>query len=441
MTRNTLESPAMSREKIYRSASQLFFFCFLAYACSYIGRKNFSACLPAMIEEAFITKSYAGYVTTAYMFFYGAGQLINGFVSARIKPQYMVGVGLCGATVCNFAMGLVPSPLLMPVIWGANGLFHSMLWAPIIRVFTDRLPAGRREKAGTNISVSCSLGAVLAFLLPAFVLRFAHWRVVFYVSGSVLLLALTVWVVGHGFLRKYIRMMDEACVRERAALRERAEAEAARENRATRKYSLFPVIFGTGLWIMLFCIFCNGALRDAVETWAPTFLSEQFGMDGSMAALTSVIIPLVSVTGTYAADWLNRRFIRNEVYTSCIMYGVGALCVGGLFLCRHTNPFICAVFMAIAVASMWGVNHMFLTVVPYRFSSLGLSSTISGFFNGAIYIATAACSAVYGILAETRGWNFLILVWLGVGLAGILFGLLSGGLWRKKRALLDEGKI
>jgi sugar phosphate permease len=276
-----------TEQRIHRSAKQLFLYCFLAYGCSYIGRKNFAACLPAMLDEGLLTETVGGYITTAYMLLYGMGQLVSGLVAARVKPQYMIGTGLLGAAICNACMGLVTEPWLMPVIWAGNGLFHSMLWAPIIRVFTDRMPPDRRAWAGTNIVASCSIGAVLAFLIPSLVLRLSGWRVVFLVSGGILFFALLVWVVGHRFLRGYVRMMDEACRVEREALRMMADAKAAAEHRKVKR-SLPAVILASGLWFLLLCLFCNGALRDGVETWAPTFLSASFGLDSSAAALIAV---------------------------------------------------------------------------------------------------------------------------------------------------------
>jgi sugar phosphate permease len=224
----------------------------------------------------------------------------------------MIGVGLCGAGLCNLAMGLIPSAGFMPLIWAFNGLFHSMLWAPIIRTFTDLLPTGRKEKAGTNISASCSVGAVLAFLLPGFILRFANWRVVFYISGGILLTAFLIWVVGNHFLAGYIRMMEEATRLERAAILQRAEMQAASDNRKVKR-SLLAVLISSGLWVVLFSLICNGALRDAVESWAPTFMADQFALDSSTAAIISVVIPIISITGTYFSNWLFLKKLKNEL--------------------------------------------------------------------------------------------------------------------------------
>jgi OPA family glycerol-3-phosphate transporter-like MFS transporter len=315
-----------------------------------------------------------------------------------------------------------------------------MLWAPIIRTFTDLLPAGRKEKAGTNIAASCSIGAVLAFLIPGLILKFGSWRSVFYISGGVLLTCFLIWVIGNRFLSGYIRMMEETTARERAILLEKAEAAAAAENRKVKR-SLPAILVASGLWAVLFGLVCNGALRDAVESWAPTFLKEQFGLDSSMANIITVIIPIISISGTYIANWMFLKLLKNELTTACIMFGIAALCVGGLFLCRDMNAILCAVFMAVAISAMWGANHMFLTVVPYHFAPLGVTAAVTGLLNSIIYFATALCAALYGVLADSFGWSIMILIWMGIGLAGTFFCLLFARFWGKKRVALDEGRI
>jgi sugar phosphate permease len=317
-----------------------------------------------------------------------------------------------------------------------------MLWAPIIRTFTDLLPAGRKEKAGTNIAASCSIGAVLAFLIPGIILKFGGWRTVFYISGGVLLTCFLIWVVGNRFLSGYIRMMEEATRQERAAILEKAESRNAAEGVTRRvKRSLPAIMLASGLWVVLFGLICNGALRDAVESWAPSFLKAQFGLDSSTAAIISVIIPIISISGTYIANWLHEKVLRNELRTAATMFAVAALCVGGLFLCRNANALLCAIFMAVAISCMWGANLMFLTTIPYHFATLDLSAAVTGMFNSMIYIATALSTFLYGVLSEQYSWNTMILVWLGIGTFGAVICLVFAKFWGKKAALLDEGKI
>ncbi|MBE6653636.1 MAG: MFS transporter [Ruminococcaceae bacterium] len=427
--------------RINRCATQLFLFCFLSYACSYLGRKNLAACVPDMIDEGFLTKDFAAVILPCFMLAYGAGQFINGIVGTKIRPKFMVAIGLGGATICSLAMGLAPVATIMPFIWALNGLFNSMLWAPLLRTVTNQLPIERRSGAGTGLNAACSVGAIMAFLIPGFLLSLGGWRFVFYMTAGILFACFLTWTLGNAALSKYTKMMDEACRIERAALIEKADAEAAAQNKKKRSRSLPAVIAASGLWVVVFGLFCNGALRDAVESWAPTFLSEKFNMDSSMAAITSVLIPIISLSGTYIANWLNEKFIRNELYTSFIMFAVAALCIGGLFACRNLHFLPCIIFMAVSVSCMWGANLMFLTTIPYHFATLDMSAAVTGMFNSMIYIATALSTFLYGILSERFGWNVMILVWLGIGAFGAVVCLVFARFWGKKAALLDEGKI
>lgn len=444
-TVSTASNGRWTQKQILSFANRLFWCCFLAYVCSYIGRKNFSACLPEMIGEGLLTKTFGGYITTAYMLVYGAGQLINGFLGSRYKPKYMIGVGLFGATICNLIMGLLQSAWPMPFVWAANGLFHSMLWAPIIRIFTDQIPDERRLWAGANIGASCCTGAVLAFFIPGIILEYSDWRCVFYVSAAILFVSFVVWVVGNKYLRGYTKLMDAVCASERAKLL--AEASMIDNSECTqkapnRKYSLIALMFASGIWLMLIGLICNGALRDGIESWVPTFLKEQFNISASRASFASVMVPLISLSGTYTANWLNYKYIKNELYTAGLMFAVATLAVVGVFFTREVNVFVCAFFLSLSTAAMWGSNHMFLTQLPYQFSTYGMSAALTGFLNSVIYFASAAGSCLYGILADLNNdWNIVIYVWLASGVVGTIFCYISGRSWAKKRDLTQEGKL
>lgn len=436
-------------KKIQRSATEIFLLCFMAYAVSYIGRQNFSACLPAMISDGTLTKVFGGYITTAYMLFYGSGQLLNGIIGSHVRPQYLIACGLCGAGIMNLCMGVCHLPWLMLIIWSLNGLFHSMLWAPMLRIFTDHLPTSRRYAAGVHIAASIPIGTVFAYLIPALMLRVATWRMVFLVCGSTLLAAFILWVACHLRLKAYISMMDAECRQRRSAEMQEAEGSTAGSTSAHASTSTTPatyhslpsVIVASGLLLVLLCLFCNGALKDAMTAWVPTFLVEQFHLSESSSALVSVIIPIVTVSGAYVSTWLNKRFLHNELYSSGVMFLASMLCILGVRFFGHLHPILCALFMAISISAMWGANTMFLTMLPYHFSRLGIVSSITGFLNCCAYFASAACSSLYGIAAEHVGWSQLVLIWLAIACLGILLCFISGRVWAKKVKKLDEGHL
>ena len=63
-----------------RDAQLLFLLCWFAYFTSYIGRLNYSSAMTAMIQEAVLAKSQAGFISMVYFFAYGIGQFCNGML-------------------------------------------------------------------------------------------------------------------------------------------------------------------------------------------------------------------------------------------------------------------------------------------------------------------------------------------------------------------------
>jgi hypothetical protein len=90
---------------------------------------------------------------------------------------------------------------------------------------------------------------------------------------------------------------------------------------------------------------------------------------------------------------------------------------------------------------MWGANTMFLTMLPYHFAGLGLTSSVTGFLNCCAYFASATFSSLYGLVAEWAGWSALIWIWIFISFLGILVCLVGGRIWGRKAKQLDEGTL
>lgn len=110
-----------------RDAQLLFLLCWFAYFTSYIGRLNYSSAMTAMIQEAVLTKSQAGFISMVYFFAYGIGQFCNGMLGDRFHPGKMIFVGLAIAAGANLCMGFVGGFGAMAVVWGINGYAQAMI--------------------------------------------------------------------------------------------------------------------------------------------------------------------------------------------------------------------------------------------------------------------------------------------------------------------------
>ena len=161
-----IESPKVAR--------LLFLLCWFAYFTSYIGRLNYSSAMTAMIQEAVLTKSQAGFISMVYFFAYGIGQFCNGMLGDRFHPGKMIFTGLAIAAGANLCMGFVSGFGAMAVVWGINGYAQAMIWPPVIRIFAEMVSREQKMKFCVNI-VSSQVVGTLA-LLPQFPDRYSWNR-------------------------------------------------------------------------------------------------------------------------------------------------------------------------------------------------------------------------------------------------------------------------
>ena len=75
-----------------KGAMQLFCICWLIYFCSYLGRLNYSSVMNELIGTV-MTKAQAGWVNTAFLVAYAAGQLINGMLAEKVSPRWFAAAG------------------------------------------------------------------------------------------------------------------------------------------------------------------------------------------------------------------------------------------------------------------------------------------------------------------------------------------------------------
>lgn len=418
----------MDQKYIKRGGFYVFLLGTMAYMFSYIGRMNYSACLNSMVGDGLFTTEFGGYISTAYMIVYGSGQMINGVFGRKFPSKYMVFFGLFGAGLMNVLMGLVGNRFAIMAVWAFNGLFMSMLWAPIIKAFAEWIEEKDRKKYAVWLSVSIPCGTIISYLIPAIYLDSSSWNTVFFICGGCLFFASAVWIVGTSLIGKYIKHMT--------SLFKERQAEALETVGDKNKVSLGSLIFGCALFIVMGGVMFNGSLKDALANWVPTYVVNTFGLSDSYSATISMIIPTITIFGTFIASKIDRRFFDNEVYTSAIMFLTATLTlVPVMFTAKigdELGGLLTTILIAIAISSMWGANTMFLSMVPYRFANVGMASAVTGFLNCFAYFSSALCSSVYGIVAENSGWNTVVGLWIAMGGGGFLLCALGGKLWKTK---------
>lgn len=410
-----------------RSGRTLFALCWLAYAVSYIGRLDFSSCMSMMVADGIFTTEFGGAVGTAFLACYGTGQLINGFAGDKVAPRTMIFIGLLGSGLMNVAMSFVGSASVAAVVWGMNGFFCSMLWAPVIRCFADYMTDKVRLSAGVNISSTIPIGTVCAYLISSVLLKTASWRTVFLVSGLAVAACAVVWLLGNLRLRPYLEEVSEMNRRSRSGV-----------TADVKKAPFLPLLISSGVVFTVVAILFNGVLKDGITVWIPTYLKTTFDVSASFAAAVSIVLPLINIFGAYGANMLNRRVFRNEMTTSCVMFCISLSSILLLFFFGSVNIVLSAFLLALSTSSMLGANTMFLTFIPLQFGRQGRSSSMTGFLDACSYIASAVSSVIIGMTAVRYGWNVTVILWAAVAVVGGIVCIVGAPAWKKGKAALTD---
>ena len=395
------------------------------YFASYVMRINFAVMLVRICSDMRLPKTALAIVLTALTVTYGAGQIISGLLGDKVNPQSLLTVGLSAAILCNVAMFFAQTPPLMAIIWGINGMAHAMLWPPIVRMLSTHLSDDEYNYSVVRVSWGSSGATLLLYLVCPLLLYVMPWRAVMLVCAAVGALILALWLaVGK-------RLLDAQSASEKREKRNTCEEF---KPVPVPKYVYLPIL------LIALGIVSQGALRDGVTNWMPSYLAESFGISEESAIIAAVIPALTSIVSFSFAAYVQRKWIKNEVLCAGTVFGAAAL-FSGLLLLANTAlqpllaPAVSLAFSVIAMALIIGamhcVNLMLITIVPKRFVKSGKVSTYSGILNACTYIGAALSNYGFAALAEWRGWNATVLAWLAVCAMGLALCLAATARWER----------
>ena len=414
--------------KIRKSAKGIAWLLTLVYFASYLMRKNFDVMIANICSEgvksgAFLTLEAAeekiALVSVALTILYGIGQIVNGFIGDKIKPQTMLTIGLSLAAICNIAMFFCSGVTAMIIVWGVNGFAHSMLWPPIVRLMSIYLSDAEYGYSAVRVSWGSSIATIVLYTVCPLLLYILSWRYIILICAFGGILILSAWIM----LNK--RLLQNPLT----------PLQNVGKDNETKKKSPLPSFVIMPIALIMLGIILQGALRDGVTNWTPSILSQTYSLPEESAIFYTVIPAIFSMISFSLFDFIHRKFFTNEVVCSAVIFGGSSVFALVLFAFNSLLPnAVCAVLLlSLIIGCMHGVNLMLITVVPKRFIKIGRVSTFSGILNACTYIGASLATPGFAMLkAASKGsWNPTILSWSLISILGAIVCLLSARAWSR----------
>lgn len=401
-----------------KKAVLLSILCFLTYSVSYMGRLNYSAALAEMIAAGVLSRTQGGAISTIYFLCYGGGQLVNGALADRFHPVLQVGLGIASSAMTNLLMPFVADSAFVYLVWGANGYFQSLIWAPAFLIVSQSIPPIWRNKALLLLNTAAASGSVLAYASFSLVLKSGIWQRVFFTASIALLTALAAWSLGCKY--SYRGSVSQNVIQKEQPPR----FEMVNWSELGRNLMI------SGGVLLILPAMVHGMLKDGITNWLPTYLTECFSMSTQAAVAASVVLPVINMLGAVIVYFLLQR-VRHEIVCTMILFSVAGGALVLLWLNSDASPIITVFCLATVTAMMMGINVLLCSEVPIRFANMGRSATVSGFYNSCGYIGTAVSMYVIAWISERFGWQATQLLWLGCCVIAIVLCAIIVPAWSR----------
>lgn len=409
---------SLTADKRNSTVSILSFLCPLIYFASYMTRKNYSIVMADIIISEGITNADASIAATLTLISYGIGQIVSGILGDKFRPQNIILCGLSLTTLMNLFMPLADDFNMRSIIWFINGFAQSMLWPPLVRIMAQTMDHATYNKVCTNVNIAGISGTILLYITSSAIwIRYFNWKYVFFSSAAISAVIAVIWLIGFRKATKGLHLFKK----------EKTNSTAPKkENTLSAKKLLL-----SGFIFIAAAIIAQGALRDGITDWVPTFIINTFELKSSSAILKSVLIPVFGVISIKLVGVINGRFVKDEVKAGGITFAAGLLGCILLFFIYKENQYVTLILAALITGLMHGVNYFLICIVPARFEKFNAVSTMSGIINSLTYVGSAAATYGFGAVSDNFGWNTVLIAWIAVALAGTISCLVAVKPWKK----------
>ena len=393
--------------------------CAAVYFVSYVSRINLGAVLVEVVNSGFADKKTAALALTVCSVTYGAGQLISGYLGDKFKPQNIIFIGFFITAAMNISVGAFSKGVELVLLWAINGFAQALMWPPLVKILSSRFDDEAYKKAVVKVSWGSSMGTIAVYLLAPVIIKVFTVKLVFIVSGSLAVIMAFIWKMVY---EKHKPFSAESLVNASVKPDEKGG------DVPVAKFNGFVI---TLLMSVMLAIVLQGALRDGVTNWTPSYISDMFKLDSSVSILTGVILPVFSILSFTVTSFINRKLIKNEIVCAGAVFGVGAVSATLLVLLGDKSVVLSLLLLALLVGCMHGVNLILVCMVPARFSRFGKVSFISGLINSSTYIGAAISTYGIAVFTDEFGWTNTIILWSVVAFTGAFICIALGKKWNK----------
>lgn len=361
----------------------------VCYLFFYTGRHNFGWAVSGMAADLKISFSFIGWISFAMLIGYAFGQLVNGNLADRFSPRLMVVTGAYLSIATNVAISFSSNAYVILFLWGINGYFQSLAWAPGGKIINNWWNKEERGKAFGFYTMSAGLSSVVTFLLSILLLQQGYeWRMLFRLPVLLLLITATIFII---FIKD--KPVDEISL----------GAEKQKQS-STTWAQRYAKILGNKNFLMICVAFgFESMARYGLIFWVPIHYLGSNWKQQSQNIWITFFLPIGMALGALCFGWLSDTVFKGN-RTKAILIGmlVSSLLAFSMYFVSKEHFVLSAILMLSAGFFVYGPQACFWPLSPDLLGS-ELTGTGIGFMNMFGYLFAALGEPLIGKLIDSYG--------------------------------------
>jgi sugar phosphate permease len=386
---------------------RVFALTWLSYASYYLTRKNFSVAKTDVMAASHLAKQQLAHIDTSYLAAYAIGQFVWGFVSDKVGPRRVIGVGMIMTAALSTAFGLSQAVVALAVIWAVNGFAQSSGWAPNVKAMTSIPPAQRRGVIMGFWTTNYTVGGLVAspvavWALSAGGVRGAYTYPAFWVAG-----------VGVAIL---------------LFLPETGPVATAGPGREERREAWRSVLGRGPVWILGSSYFFMKLTRYALLFWLPFYAEKALAYPKDTAVYVSLAFELGGMAGAISIGYFSDKLMGGRRFP----VGIGSLVCLAVVLAAygpasHAGVATNVLCLAAIGFFLFGPDAILSGAAAQDLGGPAAAAAAAGIINGMGSVGPIFGSEYWTAFSTAHGWNAAFTL---LGCGAVASAIILVPLWR-----------
>ncbi|MBW2603720.1 MAG: MFS transporter [Deltaproteobacteria bacterium] len=436
-TQTTYDVPKMNDADILSAWKswqiRIFITIWITYGSFYLCRANMSFALPGLTAEFGYSKTMLGLLGTSLFVMYSIGQFVNGQLGDKFGARKLVFVGMICSALLNIAFSFTTAFTFMLVVWGLNGYFQSMGWAPQVKTMANWFTVKQRGKWMGLMGSCYQIGNAYSWLLAAFLAAKYGWRTIFWLPAIIFLVSSIHFVtrlrnapeeVGLPPIEHLRKILEPG----EAAVKRAAMPAAAKDEHMGFAYTVKVCVTNPRIWAVAIAFFCLDIIRYGFFYWAPVYLIEAQGASITSAGLKVAVLPLAGSAGAIVTGWATGKFFQNRrapVIAICLF---SLAIFSYLFYSAPPGAWVWSLIcLAVVGFCTYGPHVLMVGHAAQDFAGRKAAASAAGFIDGFGYIGAAMTGVFTGWLVDNYGWYAGFYYWI---IAALVAACIMVALWK-----------